>query len=483
METKLRKIKKLLASGESDEAFALLRELKANMSDEEAARDIWRVHELFGACFHDFGDAEGAAAAYFNAAESDRFLSAQRQHFSNYLFALHYLPNVSNEELAAQHFAYEKFYDGEKTFAPREKTGAKIRVGCLAPNFCEQAAARFYEVLLTHENADEFEVFCYALDDDEDDFSRRMKKSVSAWCILPHAPRDAAEKIYADKIDVLFDLAGHSAGGRTLMITAQRPARVQLCGIGYFDTTGLRAVDFMLGDDVLFRAGDESCFAEKPLCLRHAFCFLPTEKLRRFSRRPRKKNAPVVFASFNNFMKITDETLALWRDILAATPDARLVLQDTTPLPARKREMLKRVSAAGFSPERVEVRLARENFVEDYNEIDIILDTFPYNGGAMTAAAIYSGVPVVTLAGKRYGARFGASILKSANLSELVAETADEYAAKAIALAGDEARLSAMQLSLRETVEASPLTDLSAYMKDIEAACKKILGAGNEMKR
>ena len=472
--TTLDRIRRHLDAGEVREAFAMLKELKDHASEELRERDMWRVHELFGACFHDLGDPEGAAQAYLQAAQSDRFLRSQRQHFSSYLFALHYLPSISPEEMAWQNLTYGSLYRDQEPLPLKavERRGRR-RLGYLAPSFSEQASARFYETMLTTYDRECFEVFCYSMETVEDAFAKTLGEQVDGWRLLSQEDLEgAASIIREDGVDILFDLGGHSEGGVTLMVMAYHPGRVQVSGIGWLDTTGLPAMDYLLADDVL--AAYEGLFSERILRLPHAFCWKPTTALESLRREPRKKGSPIRLGCFNNFMKVTEEMLRLWGTILDELPGATLLLQDVTTHPARQEEMRRRLGEAGLSG-RAEVRCASPGYLRQLQEIDIALDTYPYTGGGMTAAALYMGTPVVALEGDRYGSRFGACLLRSAELPELIAGSPEEYAAKAVALAGDEDRLASLQMSLRQRMEASPLMDGEGYMRSLEAAYRRIL--------
>ena len=279
----LKRIRQYLDAGQTEEAFCLLKQLKENASEELQKSDMWQVHELFGACFHDFGDAEGAAQAYLQAARSDRFLRSQRQHFSGYLFALHYLPQIPDEEMARQNLACGSLYRDVTPFPLRgEGRQGKIRVGYLAPSFSEQAAARFYEVMLMEYDRAAFEVFCYSMAPSEDAFAEAARKQAEGWRVLPELePEKAARIIHQDGIDILVDLGGHSEGGMTLAVMAYHPAKVQVSGIGWMDTTGLPAMDYLLADGHLVPEGcHEEYFSERLLRLDYAFCWRPTGEMR-----------------------------------------------------------------------------------------------------------------------------------------------------------------------------------------------------------
>ena len=475
-QAKLDRIYSLLAQGKTTAARQDLDELRG--AGEVPAEEIWRVHELYGAVFHDFADAEGAAAAYSNAAQSDRFLRSQREHFSNYLFALHYLPGISPDELYQQHVVYQGLYrdmDGLPTCSAYFHD--RIRVGFLARDFRESSSARFYECLLTGLDLRSFEVYVYALENDEDDFTRHLQASGLTYrCLAGQNLEQMAKTIRWDEIDVLMDLSGHSDGGMTLMVMAQRPAPIQLCGIGWFDTTGLPAMDYFLTDgDMDPVAGQaEKLFSEQLLRLPCGFCFQPSAAMRRLKRKPRAGGA-VIFGSFQNFMKISRPVMDCWREILNNLPDSRLVVQDTTRLFERRAVMQKRLENAGLPMERVEVRLGSDAYLEQYQQIDIMLDTFPYPGGAATATALYMGVLVIAMKGDHHSARLSSSILRAAGFSEWLAESTDGYIKLALQLAVDKEGLARTQLMLRTELEHSALLDATAYVRNFEQAVRSCL--------
>ena len=354
---------------------------------------------------------------------------------------------------------------------------SRLRIGFIASDFCDSAAARFYEALVTGLDVRYAVTYLYALEDEEDAFTHRLQGSGLVYrCLAGKNLQEMAEAIRWDEIDILVDLSGHTAGGLTLMVLAKKPAPVQLGAIGYFDTTGLQAVDGLLTDAVLDPSkNDRSFFSEELLYLPRAFCFTPNPAMERLKRQPRQ-NCPVTYGCFQNGMKVNNEVLALWRDILDMQPGAKFIYQDTTRLPERRLALEKRLEKAGLPMERVEVRPGTDSYLEAYQEIDIMLDTFPYNGGAMSATALYMGVPVVTLRGSHHSARFGASLLTSAGYGEWIAEAPREYVKIALQLAADPSFLSATQENLRWEVAHSPLCDHGQYGKDFWAVCIELWG-------
>ncbi len=470
MEAQWQEIVALLQRGKTQQAREKLDALRGQVPQEEE----WRLHELYGAVFHDLADPEGAAAAYSNAAQCDKYLRSQREHFSSYLFALHYLPGLSAEDLAQQHKFYQELYREEECLPARKVAPhSRLRIGFIASDFCDSAAARFYEALVTGLDVRYASTYLYALEDEEDSFTHRLQGSGLVYrCLAGKNLVEMAQAVRWDEIDILVDLSGHTAGGLPLMVLAKKPAPVQLSAVGYFDTTGLAAVDALLTDDILDPSGqDVAYFREELIRLPQAFCFTPSDAMQKSRRQKRGENMPLTFGSFQNAMKINSDVLALWREILELLPGARLVVQDTTRLPERRQALEKRLEKAGLPMERTEVRLGTDNYLANYAEIDIMLDTFPYNGGAMTATALYMGVPVITLRGSHHSARFGASLLTAAGYREWIADNPRDYVKIALQLAADRAFLAATQENLRGEMEHSPLCDRETYGQNFWQAC------------
>ena len=421
--------------------------------------EAWRIHELIGAAFHDLCDAEGAAQASFNAAMTDKYLRSQRAHFSNYLFALHYLPQLDAPTLIKNLLVYNSLYRDVESFQKSfHIPNSKFQIAFLAPHFCDSSAARFYEALLTDYDREKFSVRAWSMSSEEDNFTKKIRRNVDGYFDISETSfEEAAEKIRG--ADFLVDLGGHTEGGASLQIAAYRPARVQMCGIGYFDSTGLEAIDYFIGDE--FLTEHDEIFTEKILKLDAAFAFRPNDKMIRAkkSRRPFPHKA-FTFGSLNNFMKLSDDYLAAVKKILDVVPDARIIFRDTTPLKSRQVALIERLETFGL--ERAEVRRGADNFFTDYSEIDLILDAFPYPGGMMTALALYMGVPVLSLCGNLPHTRTGADILRIAELDELIIYDVDAYIEKAVALAQSRGKLAA----LTGKISVDKLTDTKSFVED-----------------
>ena len=443
---------------------------------------VEKICNLLGQTARAMGLAEEAAAAYEKAAAAAETPELRAVAWSNVLFALHFL-RVPQEEAYRAHCAYGELFRDVTPFLHRlRQKRRKIRIGYISPDLRRHVVLRFAEALFTHYDAERFEVYCYQ-NGPEDEESRRIMRLVDAWRnISPLSPREAARRIYEDGIDVLVDLAGHTRG-TALPVLAHRPSPVQMSGVGYFATTGLPAVDYMIGDVWLDGAPagikEAPFFTEKLLVLAHThLCYTPEAAAPPAGVAPCLRKGFVTFGSFNAFAKASDEALTAWAQILAAVPNARLLLKSAAFSSEEGRTAaLARLQAAGIDSERVELRPDTHEYLHEYHDVDIALDTFPYPGGGTTFDALYMGVPVVMLKGDSHGTRFGFSILANLGLEDLAAADAADYVRKAAALAEDTELLAALHKNLRPMMEKSPLMDGASYTAALEAGCEAALAA------
>ena len=475
-ERELERVKRSIAADQFEKALCLLQRMEeqAGLFPEER---LFELHELMGQLLYWLADLKEALPHLRLAWELPREDRTVRlAALSDYLMYLHYAEGVSDEELREAHTAYAAMMGAVPQFTHAKRQQKKLRIGYLSPNLTDHIVLNFAIQLFSSYDRARFEVYLYD--------TGTLRSEITDWVagMADHsvdlsklAPKEAAERIYADEVDILFDLAGHSAGGRTLQIAAYKPAPVQLSGIGYFDTTGLSAMDYVLGDPVCDPPGMEALFSEQILRLpKTHLCYTPSERFRVYENLSRAPHAPIVFGSFNNFAKITDEMLGLWAEILRRAPHARLLLKNVHPRKDTLRRMQVRAEHAGIDPARMELRPGTKDYLRDYLDVDIILDTHPYPGGGTTCEALCMGLPVVTMAGTRHGARFGASLLHNAGLGELVADDGDRYVERAVGLAHDPELLTALHAAIPRMMRASPLMDGAGYVRVVEAAYEMI---------
>ena len=437
----------------------------------------WELHDLIGQALYWLADLPAALPHLRLAWELPREHYADRlAALSNYLMYLHYAAGVTDEMMRDAHAAYAKMLGSLPLFSHTVRKHGKLRIGYLSPNLTDHIVLNFAIQLFSAYNRSRYEVRLYDIGTLQCETTDWVAGMVDGYTDLSKCrPQEAAARIHADEIDILFDLAGHSAGGKTLMIAAHKPAPIQLSGIGYFNTTGLSAMDYFLGDPFCDPPGEEVHFTEQILRLPQThLCFTPSERFRPYEHLQRTPHENVVFASFNNFAKITDAMLTAWGEILRAVPAARLLLKNVHPLKETLTRMKKRAVQAGIDPARLELRPGSKDYLADYLDADVILDTFPYQGGGTTCEALCMGLPVVVRAGTRHGARFGVSLLHNAGLSELIAGSTEEYIERAVLLARDRTLLGALQTAIPRMMRASPLMNGMGYVRAMEDAYEMI---------
>ncbi len=354
--------------------------------------------------------------------------------------------------------------------------GARLRIGFVSADLRTHPVGFFLEGIIHHLDPARVELFAYATIATEDALTERIRPRFTGWRMIKGQSDEAAARaIRADRIDILFDLAGHTGDNR-LGVFAWRPAPVQVSWLGYFASTGVSAIDWVLADELCVPPGQDWRFTEKlwrlPLT---RLCFTPPDDgtMPDVAPLPALRRGHVTFGCFQRLPKIGDAVLALWGQVFAALPEARLLLQShQTGRPVYVAQILERLAAVGIAAERVTVRgpAHRSAYLESYGEVDIVLDTFPYTGGTTTCEALWMGVPTVTLAGDSMIARQGVSMLTSAGLPEWVAERPQDYVAKAVAFGSDVAALDLLRRSMRERVRGSALFDTRRFARLFEAA-------------
>lgn len=424
------------------------------------------------------GNTGQAAADYRNAAVRADNLRDRCESYSSYLLSLAYR-EIASADLLLEHqkyaeiFAQIKFYPVEKN----RKRQKKLHIGYLSPDFRQHVMFSFYYALLACYDHEVFQVTCYSLTDVEDGYTEALRELVDDWQSLSlqeNSYESIAAKIHADRIDILVDLAGHSAGSG-LPILAWRPALVQMSGLGYMATTGLSTVDYFLTDCWLDPVQQESQLIERPLRLHSQFCYTGRSDVAVPAGAPCKHTGKIVFGVFNQYAKITDEMLLVWKEIMMEVPVAELLLKTAVfQSDAAIDQAFARLQGLGLDMDRVHFEAADVQYMERYLDVDIALDTYPYPGGGTTADALYMGVPVVSLYGKRRGTRVGLSILQAAGLGELAVPDRAAYIACAVGLASDVATLDLLHTNLRSMLRQSSLMDAKGYVREMEQKYQEI---------
>ena len=444
--------------------------------------DMAETHYNMGNAWKDRGEVELAVAAYRHAlALQPTFAVAH----SNLLHTLHYRAGDDAAAAYREHLRWNEVHAGPLAKLANahdndRNPGRRLRIGYVSPDFREHPVAFFVENLFAHHDGRQFELFCYSNAPVADRFTERFRQLAGRWHnIRALTDEQAAALIREDRIDILIDLAGHTADHR-LLLFARKPAPVQGTYLGYCDTTGMSAMDFRLTDEHADPVGlTEHLHSERLVRLPgSAWCFRSPEDAPEVAPAPVLRAGHVTFGCFNALPKTSPATLALWAEILRASPKSRLLLKAATLRDASAQRCLRAaMTEAGIGPDRVDFlgpTLTNPAHLADYARVDIALDTFPYHGTTTTCDALHMGVPVVTLAGKTHAARVGVSLLMNLGLQELIAGGAEDYVAIALALAADVPRLLALRTTLRARMAASPLQDAPGFARNIETAYRQI---------
>ncbi len=428
------------------------------------------------------GEVSAAIGSFREALRSRRDFA--RAH-SNLLFALHGDPTATPAGLLDESLAFDRRHAplaAELARPPRSDPdpGRRLRVGYLSPDLREHSCAYFLEPLLRAHRREEFELFAYAEVRRPDAVTARLRSLCDHWrSTTGLTDRELVEQIREDRIDVLVDLAGHSADNRLTALLA-RPAPVQVTWLGYPGTTGLSTLDYRLTDDHCDPAGESDAFhSERLLRLDGGMhCYLAPEAAMAVSPSPFAGAGHVTFGSFNQLAKMNADVVAAWARILGALEGSRLCLKSSalSQRPVRQR-VLDAFASHGVAADRLDLlawTATTRDHLQLYDRVDVALDPFPYNGTTTTCEALWMGVPVITLAGDRHAARVGLSLLSRLGHPELIAGSVDDYAARAVDLASDPARLRALRGSLRDEMRASPLCDADGFARGVEAAYRRM---------
>jgi protein O-GlcNAc transferase len=394
------------------------------------------------------------------------------------------------DEVLAQHLALGRKLAAHTRHARRghgngRDPARRLRIGYLSPDFRLHSVAYFIAPVIAAHDRSQVEVFCYHSCPLSDGVSKRIAHQADHWTpCADWSDERLAARIREDGIDILVDLAGHTVGNRILTL-ALKPAPIQIAYLGYPHATGLEAMDYLLSDPAAAgaalpsraEAGERALIIE-PSMLLYQPAFGPGGLLQAegpaVTPPPMLANGFATFGCFNDASKISERAISLWAQVLAASPTARLLLKSRSLGEAAARTtMLGRFARHQVQPERLRL----EGRIEDpashllrYNEVDVALDTLPYNGVTTSLEAMWMGVPVVTLAGTTLAGRMGVTIATNAGHPEWIAASPQAYVAQAVALTRDPQQLMQLRSGLRQELASSALLDAARFTRALERA-------------
>jgi predicted O-linked N-acetylglucosamine transferase (SPINDLY family) len=446
----------------------------------ELTPDHAEVHNNLSSTRLAQGDHEGAIRASHQALE---LRPSYSEAHSNLLMCMQYQSGVTLPGLARAHAEWDERHAAQyrgrwKPWDLDRDPDRPLRLGFLSADLRRHPVGFFLARVVENLDPRSCAIVCYHSRAVRDAMSGRLAAKASEWHDVVGLSDDRlAAQIRADRIDILFDLAGHTADHR-LLVFARRPAPIQISWMGYVGTTGLKAMDYLLADRFHVPPEAEAHYNEKVLRMPAGYvCYDPPPPAPAVGPLPALERGFVTFGSFNNAAKLTPEVLSLWSEIVGRVPGSRLLLVSPALGGAMARDRIgSAFEAAGGDRDRLELRgsLTWPDLLAAYNTVDVALDPFPYSGGVTTCEALWMGVPVVTCPGETFASRHSFSHLSNVGLTETIARDIREYTDLAVGLAGDLSHLAFLRAGLRDRMAGSPLCDGPRFAHDLQSLLRDV---------
>ena len=426
-----------------------------------------RMHINLGDVLRSLGELDAAASSYRSAIE--RSPDADVAHTA-LLFC-----EASMSQRPVSDYLADAVYFGERiaanvtpfTHARAPRGKRPLRVGFVSGDLRTHPVGIFTESVLHHIDRSRVELIAYQTNDIEDEITQRLKPLFDVWTPLWKLSRDAAaQRIFDDGIDILLDLAGHTTFNR-LPVFAMKPAPIQVTWLGFFASTGIAQIDYVLGDRYVLPPEEAHHFIEKPWRLPDGYlCMTPPACDVSVGTLPMRANGFVTFGYLGKLAKMTDDVLDLWTRVLREVPGSRLLVKAHEL--DRKHAFdatLQRFAERGIDASRLilEGGSPRNDYFKTYHRVDIVLSPFPYPGGTTTAEALWMGLPVVAMKGDRFVGHICESVLHSAGFGEWICDDQAGYVEKICELAADVDALETLRAGMREHVLASAMCDARRF--------------------
>jgi protein O-GlcNAc transferase len=456
-----------------DAASALKRAVANNPNNSNA----W--NNLAGVCLAQC-DVEGSIRCYRKALDLEPHFAMAH---SNILFGMNFSLNYTAEEISEEHRRWNKQHVtrlvADTVVHPAQNLKKKrLRVGFVSPDLKDHPVGRFLAPLFRVHNSRDWEAICYSdvlVPDRRTDWLRSRS---DLWReVKGLTDEELAALIRKDEVDILIDLAGHTGRNR-LLVFARKPAPVQASWIGYFNTTGLESMDYLIADKHCIPEDAEHLYTEKIMRLPDGFlCYEPPAVAPEVSSLPALERDYVTFCSFNQLSKVSQATIQTWEVLLRELPTSRLLLRGKALNDKSVRDLFARkFLEVGIESYRLDLmpKTTMAKYFATYHQVDIALDSFPFVGGTTTCDSLWMGVPVVTFTGDRFCGRHSSSHIYNVGLDEMVGTNVEEYLRIAVDLANDLDRLADIRASLRDRCEKSPLINAERFYRDFTKALQEM---------
>ncbi len=463
-------------SGEAFRSYSKAIELNPNFVDAYSNR---------GNVLCDLGSSDAAKRDYRRALELDP------NHvvcWSNLLYLINQSSQknsvLENRALASEFGEVCRKRVTQSFINPLGKTSARLRVGFVSGDFRSHPVGFFLENFLSKLQSRGLELIAYPTVALSDDLTKKIKPIFKKWCSICGTTDEAAAKIIrADKVHILFDLSGHTNFNR-LPLFAWKAAPIQVSWLGYFATTGISEMDYLLGDPYVTPATEEHHFVETIIRMPETYlCFTPPDFKLEVNSLPAVSAGFITFGCFNSLIKLNDQVIDVWAKILKKLPGSKLFLKAKVLVSNSEcQSVIERFSMRGIEADQLilEGWSPRLQLLESYHRVDIALDPFPYPGGTTSAESLWMGVPVLTMGGYHFLSHVGESVVTNAGLPDWVAMNKDHYVDKAIGFASNLHLLSATRDGLRSKVLASPLFDAARFAENFESIIRDIWKEKNQ---
>ncbi len=463
----------LLELGQPEQALAEFRRaLRLNPNSPSALSGLGQGLQVLGRWNDAMAAFDQACALPLARGRS----SARQRILSNRMYCASLVPGLTRSQVCALHSEWGRHLESVTvpvSHPPTDQPDRRLRVGYVSPDFRRHATMKFFLPFFMAHDRENFEFICYSENARTDDVSQQVQELADHWrltCGVCDA--QMVQMILEDQIDILVDLAGHTAGNR-LTVFAARPAPIQVSFLGYPNTTGLTRIDYLLTDNVREDSSSAAFFTEQLVAMPHgACCFDAGTSAPDLSEPPVLRNGHVTLGSTHRLEKLSPQCLRLWADVMKLVPSARLlILRDVLgSSEVIRQNLLRQLAEAGIDLDRTDLRWdVPGNHLEVYSEIDIVLDVFPWPSGTTAYEAMWMGVPVPAVYAHSACSGAAASFLRFCGADELIARSPEHYVRLVAALAENTAELSRFRHSLRNQMAAT-VCNAKQFALDLEQA-------------